>query len=159
MFNKAGLKDFDDSITVEENYHPTVIVGQGATSVVFKALFYENATDNINSDSYVNQLFDKGQVDNLENATLVAIKKVRNVFSNDETALRLLREIRLLRILKGHKNIINFKGIMRIPESDDNFDSINIVTEYCAQNLMKVLKLNAKLMTSDHVKYLTFEIA
>ena len=35
----------------------------------------------------------------------VAIKKVKNVFENEVYAHRILREIRLLRILRGHKNV------------------------------------------------------
>ena len=37
----------------------------------------------------------------------VAIKKVKNVFENEIYAHRILREIRLLRILRGHKNVSN----------------------------------------------------
>ena len=35
----------------------------------------------------------------------VAIKKFKNVFENEIYAHRILREIRLLRILRGHKNV------------------------------------------------------
>jgi serine/threonine protein kinase len=53
-----------------------------------------------------------------------------------------LREIRLLRILKGHKNIVKLKGIMR-PKDAKNFKSLNLVSEYCTQNLMNVIRYNA----------------
>ena len=35
----------------------------------------------------------------------VAIKKIKNIFESDFVGHRILREIKLLRILKGHKNV------------------------------------------------------
>ena len=61
---------------------------------------------------------------------IVAIKKVKNIFENDIYAHRILRELRLLRILKGHRNIMQLKGIMR-PSDTRNFKSLNLVSDYC----------------------------
>ena len=44
------------------------------------------------------------------------------------------------------------------PRNPESFNDLNIVTEYCQQNLTNVIKLNAKTMMLDHIKYLTFEI-
>jgi serine/threonine protein kinase len=66
------------------------LVGYGATSVVYKA--------DMVSDSSVTTLDEQKQKS-------VAIKKVKNVFENEIYAHRILREIRLLRILRGHKNV------------------------------------------------------
>jgi serine/threonine protein kinase len=44
-------------------------------------------------------------VENEKDSKCVAIKKVKNVFENEVYAHRILREIRLLRILRGHKNV------------------------------------------------------
>jgi serine/threonine protein kinase len=74
----------------------------------------------------------------------VAIKKIKNVFENEIYAHRILREIRLLRILRGHKNvskyplifilnilqIVKLKTIMR-PSDPKTFTDLNFVTEYC----------------------------
>ena len=88
---------------------------------------------------------------------VVAIKKVKNIFENDIYAHRILREIRLLRILKGHKNIMKLTGIMR-PSDPKNYKSLNLVSEYCTQNLMNVIRYNAEQMNADHIKYLSYEI-
>ena len=44
------------------------------------------------------------------------------------------------------------------PKAKSNFTHLNIVTEYCTQNLMNVIRFNSETMTLDHIKYLTFEI-
>ena len=94
---EAGLeKEIDDSIEVEANYKIKKIVGYGATSVVYKAYHIKNPDQTCNEE--LNQRKDK---------EVVAIKKVKNIFESDIYAHRILREIRLLRILRGHKNIVN----------------------------------------------------
>ena len=60
----------------------------------------------------------------------MAIKKIKNLFENEVYAHRVLREMRLLRLLKGHNNIVELKTIMR-PTNPKNFNDLNIVTEYC----------------------------
>ena len=65
-------------------------MGYGATSVVYKA---EMVPDNVNA------------IADDSKQKSVAIKKVKNVFENEIYAHRILREIRLLRILRGHKNV------------------------------------------------------
>lgn len=45
------------------------------------------------------------------------------------------------------------------PTNPKNFNELNIVTEYCTQNLMNVIKLNATTLNTDHVKYIVYEIA
>jgi mitogen-activated protein kinase 1/3 len=44
------------------------------------------------------------------------------------------------------------------PQDQKNFSDINIVMDYCTQNLMNVIKFNAKTMTLDHIKYILYEI-
>ena len=100
---------------------------------------------------------DRVKTDSVQCGAVVAIKKVKNIFENDVYAHRILREIRLLRILKGHKNIVKLRSIMR-PSDPKNFKTINLVSEYCTQNLMNVIRYNAEQMNTDHIKYLTFEI-
>ena len=44
------------------------------------------------------------------------------------------------------------------PKDPTNFKYLNIVTEYCTQNLMNVIRYNSTTMNLDHIKYLTYEI-
>jgi len=86
----------------------------------------------------------------------VAIKWIKNVFCNDTFAHHILREIKLLRILRGHKNIVKLKTIMR-PQDPKTFNDLFVVVEHCAQNLMKVIEFNEKRMTTKHIQYITYE--
>ena len=115
---EAGLeKEIDDSIEVEANYKIKKIVGYGATSVVYKA-YHVKDTDGAE------------ETQPKKDKEVVAIKKVKNIFESDIYAHRILREIRLLRILRGHKNIVKLKTIMR-PSDTKNFKTLNLVSEYC----------------------------
>lgn len=116
---EAGLeKEIDDSIEVEANYKIKKIVGYGATSVVYKAYHIKESPEGVEN------------ADAKKDKEVVAIKKVKNVFESDIYSHRILREIRLLRILRGHKNIVKLKTIMR-PSDPKNFNHLNLVSEYC----------------------------
>ena len=49
------------------------------------------------------------------------IKKIKNLFMNEKSAHRFLRELKILRILRGHRNIVKLLTIMR-PSDSINFD-------------------------------------
>ena len=66
----------------------------------------------------------------MTNQSKVAIKKINKVFINEKNAHKFLRELKILRILRGHRNIANLITIMR-PSDPENFDQINLVFEYC----------------------------
>ena len=110
-------------------------MGYGATSVVYKAYLFKNG-------DLATEEGDESQT-RKKDREVVAIKKVKNIFENDIYAHRILREIRLLRILRGHKNIVKLKSIMR-PSDTKTFKTINLVSEYCTQNLMNVIRYNAE---------------
>ena len=162
---EAGLEnEIEDSIEVEANYKIKKIVGYGATSTVYKAHMYDRAEDALVSAKDGGDFLDcdekdspKADKNGQRKYKVVAIKKVKNIFENDIYAHRILREIRLLRILKGHKNIMKLTGIMR-PSDPKNYKSLNLVSEYCTQNLMNVIRYNAEQMNADHIKYLSYEI-
>lgn len=44
------------------------------------------------------------------------------------------------------------------PKNPHSFTELNLVTEYCTQNLMNVIRYNAETMTTDHIKYMAYEI-
>lgn len=44
------------------------------------------------------------------------------------------------------------------PQNTKEFNSLNVVTEYCTQNLMNVIRFNQDTMNLDHIKYMTYEI-
>jgi serine/threonine protein kinase len=94
---------------VEDKYKIKKIVGYGATSVVYKA--YVQSPEH--SQGSPNDLVGANPGSGNKKKEYVAIKKVKNVFENEIYAHRILRELRLLRLLRGHKNIVQLRTIMR----------------------------------------------
>lgn len=157
---EAGLEnEIDDTVDVEANYNLRKIVGYGATSVVFKAHKFDSVSEAIGAAGPGGDMIELEEKESSadKKCEVVAIKKIKNIFENDIYAHRILRELRLLRILKGHRNIMSVKSIMR-PKDPANFKSLNLVAEYCTQNLMNVIRYNADTLKADQIKYLSFEI-
>lgn len=66
----------------------------------------------------------------------VAIKKINNVFDHVSDATRILREVKLLRLLR-HPDIVDVKHIM-LPPSPRDFKDIYVVFELMETDLHQV---------------------
>lgn len=44
------------------------------------------------------------------------------------------------------------------PENTHDFNHLNIVTEYCTQNLMNVIRFNAEAISLEHIIFILYEI-
>ncbi len=73
----------------------------------------------------------------------VAIKRIQNVFDNVADATRILREIKLLRLLK-HPDVVDIKHIM-LPPDPRNFKDIYVVFELMESDLHTVIGANDDL--------------
>ena len=73
----------------------------------------------------------------------VAIKKIKNVFDNVADATRILREIKLLRLLK-HPDIVSIKHIL-LPSDPRHFKDIHVVFELMESDLHTVIGANDTL--------------
>ncbi|KAB5538085.1 hypothetical protein DKX38_015618 [Salix brachista] len=85
----------------------------------------------------------------------VAIKKMNNVFDHVSDATRILREIKLLRLLK-HADIVEIKHIM-LPPSPREFKDIYVVFELMESDLHQVIKLNDDL-TPEHHQFFLYQL-
>ena len=79
----------------------------------------------------------------------VAIKRIQNVFEHVADATRILREIKLLRILK-HPDVVEIKHIM-LPPDPRTYKDIYVVFELMESDLHTVIGANDDL-TPDHHK-------
>lgn len=85
-----------------------------------------------------------------------AIKKIMKIFDNDIDAKRLLRELRILRLLKGHDNVVDLIDI--VPPSDlDSFNSIILVFEFVDTDLAKLVQ-SEQFFTTLHVQYMLYQM-
>eukprot|EP00292_Cryptomonas_paramecium_P010476 CAMPEP_0113676160 /NCGR_PEP_ID=MMETSP0038_2-20120614/8479_1 /TAXON_ID=2898 /ORGANISM="Cryptomonas paramecium" /LENGTH=261 /DNA_ID=CAMNT_0000593139 /DNA_START=38 /DNA_END=820 /DNA_ORIENTATION=+ /assembly_acc=CAM_ASM_000170 len=86
----------------------------------------------------------------------VAIKKIKDALEGGEDAVRILRELKLLRHVRGHENFISIRDIVLFPGSKA-FRDIYIVTDVMDTDLSKILKSPQKL-SDEHVRYFTYQI-
>lgn len=93
---------------------------------------------------------------NKQTGKKLAIKKVTNAFANEVDAIRTLREIKILRHLRDHENIIPLTGIMR-PSSSKDFEHLYIVSELMDTDLHQVIRSQQQL-SDDHVQYFVYQI-
>lgn len=85
----------------------------------------------------------------------VAIKKITNIFEHLSDATRILREIKLLRLLR-HPDIVEIKHIM-LPPSQREFKDIYVVFELMESDLHQVIKANDDL-TPEHYQFFLYQL-
>lgn len=85
----------------------------------------------------------------------VAIKKITNIFEHSSDAIRILREIKLLRLLR-HPDIVEIKRIM-MPPSRREFKDIYVVFELMESDLHQVIKANDDL-THEHHRFFLYQM-
>ncbi|KAH7294015.1 hypothetical protein KP509_28G052800 [Ceratopteris richardii] len=85
----------------------------------------------------------------------VAIKKINDVFEHVSDAIRILREIKILRFLR-HPDIVQIKHIL-LPPSPRDFKDVYVVFELMEADLYQVIKANDDL-TSEHFQFFLYQL-
>ncbi|CAD5179541.1 unnamed protein product [Musa acuminata subsp. malaccensis] len=85
----------------------------------------------------------------------VAIKKIHDIFEHISDAVRILREIKLLRLLR-HPDIVEIKHIV-LPPSRREFKDIYVVFELMESDLHQVIKANDDL-TREHYQFFLYQL-
>ncbi|KAJ7295271.1 hypothetical protein O6H91_03G001800 [Diphasiastrum complanatum] len=85
----------------------------------------------------------------------VAIKKINDIFEHISDATRILREIKLLRLLR-HPDIVEIKHIM-LPPSRREFKDIYVVFELMESDLHQVIKANDDL-SPEHYQFFLYQL-
>ncbi|KAL5736690.1 hypothetical protein ACOSQ2_031478 [Xanthoceras sorbifolium] len=85
----------------------------------------------------------------------VAIKKINDVFEHISDSIRILREVKLLRLLR-HPDIVEIKRIM-LPPSKREFKDIYVVFELMESDLHQVIKANDDL-TREHHQFFLYQM-
>lgn len=85
----------------------------------------------------------------------VAIKKIQDAFEHISDAVRILREVKLLRLLR-HPDIVDIKRIM-LPPSKREFKDIYVVFELMESDLHQVIKANDDL-TREHHQFFLYQM-
>mmetsp|Transcript_9942 Transcript_9942/g.14877 ORF Transcript_9942/g.14877 Transcript_9942/m.14877 type:complete len:573 (+) Transcript_9942:142-1860(+) len=87
----------------------------------------------------------------------VAIKKVTDTFADVVDAKRILRELKLLRHMKRHENIICLYDIMTDPPDSPHFNDIYIVTNLMETDLDRIIRSH-QVLTDHHIQYFLYQI-
>lgn len=85
----------------------------------------------------------------------VAIKKINDVFEHVSDSTRILREIKLLRMLK-HPDIVEIKHVM-LPPCRREFKDLYVVFELMESDLHHVIKANDDL-TPEHYQFFLYQL-
>ncbi|KEH26925.1 putative mitogen-activated protein kinase CMGC-MAPK family [Medicago truncatula] len=126
----AGEVEFFTEYGEASRYQVQEVVGKGSYGVVVSAV------DTISGEK-------------------VAIKKINDVFEHVSDATRILREIKLLRLLR-HPDIVEIKHIM-LPPSRREFKDVYVVFELMESDLHQVIKANDDL-TPEHYQFFLYQL-
>eukprot|EP01083_Nonionella_stella_P134255 408524_1 len=85
-----------------------------------------------------------------------AIKLIPKVFRSNQMALRMIRELRILRILRHHEAIVELVDL--VPPSDPfKFNNLSMVFEYMPTDLAQVFK-SKQYFSNLHIKYIMYQL-
>ncbi|CDF33702.1 Mitogen-activated protein kinase 9, MPK9 [Chondrus crispus] len=86
----------------------------------------------------------------------VAVKRILKCLGTHPMATRVLRELKFLRMLSAHQNIIQVKDVL-LPSDIDRFNDTFVVFELMPTDLNRLLKTDTTL-THAHIKYFMFQL-
>ena len=87
----------------------------------------------------------------------VAIKRITNVFDNVSDAHRTLRELKFLRVFKGHADLVAVKHIL-YPSDFQSFQDVYVVMEIMDHDLHDIVYAHKRLMSEDECRVVLYQI-
>ena len=92
------------------------------------------------------------------NSTYVAVKKISKAFDQEVDAVRLFREMHILRRLRGHECIIQLVDVVQPRSSDLNlFNDLYLVFEYVDTDLYKLI-MSPQYLTTEHIQTFLYQM-
>lgn len=88
----------------------------------------------------------------------VAVKKISKAFDQEVDAIRLFREVHILRRLRGHACIIQLIDVVQPRSSDlDHFNDLYLVFEYVDTDLYKLI-MSPQYLTTEHIQTFLYQM-
>lgn len=131
LHRQALLSEFFAPPVQSSRYRVDKVIGEGAYGVV------ASATDTINGDC-------------------VAVKRIKKVLHSAGMATRILRELKFLRLLNAHENIVSVKDVL-IPSQRDKFNDVFVVMELMPTDLGRLLR-SKTVLHEQHIKLFMFQL-
>eukprot|EP00177_Eucheuma_denticulatum_P001844 GFKZ01003292.1.p1 GENE.GFKZ01003292.1~~GFKZ01003292.1.p1 ORF type:complete len:477 (-),score=58.39 GFKZ01003292.1:1091-2521(-) len=127
----ALLRDFFTPSVHSSRYIVEKVIGEGAYGVVIAA-----------NDRMTGQR--------------VAVKRIKRVLDSAGMATRILRELKFLRFLHAHENIIAVRDVL-IPGDRDKFNDVFVVFELMPTDLGRLIR-SKTILTEQHIKFFMFQL-
>lgn len=124
-------EQFFNAPLASNRYRVTKLIGEGAYGIVCAAV-------------------------DTTNGQQVAVKRILKCLDTHPMATRILRELKFLRLLSKHENIIQVKDVL-LPGQLHKFNDTFVVFELMPTDLSRVLRSNTHLKP-EHVKYFMFQL-
>lgn len=128
---EALLSKFFDPPVESSRYRVEKVIGKGAYGVVVSAV-----------DTLTGQR--------------VAVKRIKHVLDSPAMATRILRELKFLRLLNVHENIVSVQDVL-IPSHRDNFNDVFVVMELMPTDLGRLLR-SKTVLHEHHIKFFMFQL-
>ena len=132
LYGRKYYKKLSNIALVDVRHKNLKMIGAGAYGLVCKA------TDTVTGEE-------------------VAIKKVRDVFTDLVDAKRILRELKLLMHLGNITNIVHIRDIMINPPNSEDFEDLYIVTNKYDCDLYRILN-SGQTLTDDHFSWFLYQL-
>lgn len=84
------------------------------------------------------------------------MKRIVRVFDEQPEAIRTLRELKFLRLLKRHENIISIRDVL-LPSDAYSFNDVFVVLELMPTDLTRVLRSKIEL-SGEHIRWLAYQL-
>lgn len=92
------------------------------------------------------------------NSKYVAVKKISKAFDQEVDAVRLFREMHILRRLRGHECIIQLVDVVQPRSSDlSQFNDLYLVFEYVDTDLYKLI-MSPQYLTTEHIQTFLYQM-
>lgn len=131
---RQTFKVFNQDFTIDKRFELIKEIGHGAYGIVCSARFTEASEE-----------------------TTVAIKKVTNIFSKILLCKRSLRELKLLRHFRGHKNITCLYDMDIVFYPDGSINGLYLYEELMECDMHQIIK-SGQALTDAHYQSFTYQI-
>lgn len=128
---EEAMRDFFAPPVQASRYRVEKVIGEGAYGVVVQAV-----------DTQTGQK--------------VAVKRIKRVLDSPAMATRILRELKFLRLLNVHQNIVSVKDVL-IPSERDVFNDVFVVMELMPADLGRLLR-SRTVLVEKHIKFFMYQL-
>jgi len=155
--NRLAKKSDFDKWDVGDRYQLKRMLGRGSYGEVAQAIDSSRPKTN-DKDSTSAENVDDPPAQQSGSPCYVAIKKISKAFDQEVDAIRLFREMHILRKLRGHSCVIQLVDVVQ-PRSSDlkYFNDLYLVFEYVDTDLYKLI-MSPQYLTTEHIQTFLYQM-